>query len=124
MPERIPDRLLLTGMRFRARHGALAEERTRRQNFLVDVEIEADLRGAGQSDDLNRTLDYRRAYEIVKHVMLGESRHLIETLAEAIATALLGLDGIQAVTVRVRKPQVKLPGPLESAGVAIHREKQ
>lgn len=120
----MPDHVLLSTMRFRAHHGVLAEERTQSQEFLVDVDLEADLRGAGQSDDLERTIDYRRVYGIVKDVMLGTPQNLVETLAETIATKILALDRVTAVTVRVRKPQVKLPGPLESAGVEIHREKR
>ncbi|HVH30253.1 MAG TPA: dihydroneopterin aldolase [bacterium] len=119
----MPDHVLLSGMRFHTRHGVLGEERTQGQDFLVDVDVEADLGGAGQSDDLQRTIDYRRVYGIVTEVMLGAPQNLIETLAEMIATKILVLDRISAVTVRVRKPQVKLPGPLESAGVEIRREK-
>ncbi len=120
----MPDHVLLSGMRFRAHHGVLAEERTQGQDFLVDVDLEADLRGAGQSDDLDRTIDYRRVYGIVKDVMLGTPQNLVETLAETIATKILALDRVSAVTVRVCKPQVKLPGPLESAGVEMRREKR
>ncbi len=118
------DRLFLSGMRFRAYHGVLVEERTHGQEFLVDVELEVDLEEAGRSDDLTRTIDYRRAYETVKAVMHGEPQNLIERLAETIATRLLALDRVSAVTVRVRKPQVKLAGPLDASGVEIRREKR
>src|SRR5258708_2910055 len=107
----MPDHVLLSTMWFRAHHGVLAEERTQGQEVLVDV-------------DLERTIDYRRVYGIVKDVMLGTPQNLVETLAETMATKILALDRVTAVTVRVRKPQVKLPGPLESAGVEIHREKR
>lgn len=117
------DRLFLSGMRFLAYHGVLREERAQGQTFLVDVELEADLRSAGRRDDLTLTTDYRRAYEIVKAVMEGEPQHLIETLAETIATQLLALDHVSAVTVRVRKPEVKLPGPVDWSGVEIHRRR-
>lgn len=110
-------------MRFFAHHGVLAEERTQGQQFLVDVELEADLRPAGRRDDLSLTADYRRAYEVVKSVMQGEPRNLIETLAETIAAQLLALDRVSGVTVRVRKPEVKLAGPLEWSGVEIHRRR-
>lgn len=118
------DRLLLSGLRFFARHGVLLEERTKGQEFLVDIELEADLQEAGRRDDLALTVDYRRAYDIVKDIMEGEPQNLIETLAEAIAGRLLALDRVSAVTVRVRKPQVKLPGPLDFSGVEIRRERR
>jgi dihydroneopterin aldolase len=118
------DRLLLSGMRFFAYHGVLPEERAQGQEFLVDVELEADLQKSARRDTLEVTVDYRRAYEIVKSVMEGEPRNLIETLAETIAAKVLTLDRVTAVTVRVRKPQVTLPGPLDYSGVEIRREKR
>jgi len=117
------DRLVLSGMRFFAHHGVLPEERAKGQEFVVDIELEADLAEAGRRDDLAATVDYRRAYGIVKDVMTGEPQNLIETLAQTIAARLLALDRVHAVTVRVRKPHVILPGPLDFSGVEIRRER-
>lgn len=118
------DRLALTGMRLFGYHGVLPEERARGQEFVVDVELEGDLRPAGRTDDLRRAIDYRKAYEVVKGVVEGEPRQLIEALAEEIARRLLALDRVTAVTVRVRKPGVKLGGPLAHAGVEIRRARR
>ncbi|TMI74658.1 MAG: dihydroneopterin aldolase [Bacillati bacterium ANGP1] len=118
------DRLVLAGMRFFAYHGVLPEERAQGQEFLVDVELEAGLQNSARRDALELTVDYRRAYEIVKTVMEGEPQNLIETLAETIAAKALALDRVTAVTVRVRKPQVHLPGPLDYSGVEIRRERR
>ena len=49
---------------------------------------------------------------------------LIESLAEIIASRLLSgfaAAGVATVVVRVRKPEVQLPGPLDAAGVEITR---
>lgn len=117
------DRVELAGMRFFAYHGLLPEERKEGQEFLVDVELEADLLEAARRDNIELTVDYRRAYTMVQSVMEGEPQHLLETLAETIASHLLTLDRVTAVTIRIRKPQVKMPGPLEFSGVAIRRTK-
>jgi dihydroneopterin aldolase len=118
------DRLVLSGMRFFAYHGVLPEEREQGQEFLVDVELEADLQKSARRDALELTVDYRRAYELVQSVMEGEPRNLLETLAETVAAKLLSLERVTAVTVRVRKPQVKLPGPLDFSSVEIRRERR
>ncbi len=118
------DRIQLAGMHFFAYHGVLPEERARGQEFLVDVELEADLGEAARSDNIELTVDYRKAYEIVRTVMEGEPRNLLETLAEAIAAGLLTLARVTAVTVRIRKPHVQLPGSLEFSGVEIRRQKR
>lgn len=112
---------MLAGMKFFAYHGVLVAERTAGQEFLVDVEFEGDVSEAARHDDLDLTVDYRRAYDLVKEVMDGEPRQLLETLAASIAQRLLTLDRVQAVTVRVRKPQVTLPGPLDYSAVEVRR---
>lgn len=118
------DRIALTNMRFQGRHGVSAGEREVAQPFEVDVEVHLDLRPAGLADDLDKTVDYRGIFEICRSVVEGPSRLLIETLAEAIAQEVLdgSVDrGVDEVVVRVRKPDVPLPGELDHASVEITR---
>lgn len=118
------DRIALMNMRFEGRHGVLEEERLQAQPFEVDVELSLDLAPAGVSDDLRRTVDYREVFEIVRETIEGPSRQLIESLAETIAARLLAnfaTVGVAEVLVRVRKPDVNLPGALDAASVEIRR---
>ena len=118
------DVIALTNMQFQGRHGVSAGEREIAQPFEVDVEIHLDLRPAGLTDDLDKTVDYRDIFEICRSVVEGPSRLLIETLAEAIAEKVLeGSEdsGVDEVVVRVRKPDVPLPGELDHASVEITR---
>lgn len=117
------DRIVLTGLAFYAHHGVSAEEQERGQVFTVDVAVEAGLHRAGHTDDLADTLDYRDLYARIRDAMTQARYHLLEAVAEAIAHALLDVDGVQAVTVRVRKPHVRLGGPLESAAVEVTRRR-
>jgi dihydroneopterin aldolase len=120
----VTDRIALMNMRFEGRHGVLDEERLQAQPFEVDVELSLDLAPAGVSDDLRRTVDYREVFEIVRETIEGPSRQLIESLAETIAARLLAnfaTVGVAEVLVRVRKPDVNLPGTLDAASVEIRR---
>jgi dihydroneopterin aldolase len=118
------DRIVLAAMVFEARHGVHAEEKVHAQRFEIDVELEADLQPAGLEDDLQRTLDYGRAYETVRTIVESTTFNLIEALAEAIAHELLAeFPAADEVVVRVRKPQVSLGGPLGYAGVEIRRRR-
>jgi dihydroneopterin aldolase len=120
----VTDRIALMNMRFEGRHGVLEEERLQAQSFEVDVELSLDLAPAGVSDDLRRTVDYREVFEIVRETIEGPSRQLIESLAETIAARLLAnfaTVGVAEVLVRVRKPDVNLPGALDAASVEIRR---
>ena len=117
-----PDRIVIAGLAFEARHGVYPEEKTTAQRFEVDVELELDLGPAGRSDDLTRTVDYSLVTERVRDVLLGPSVDLIETLAERIAAASLDASTmVEAVVVRVRKPGVALAAPVEWAAVEIRR---
>ena len=121
------DVIALTNMRFQGRHGVSAGEREMAQPFEVDVELHLDLRPAGLTDDLDKTVDYRGIFEICRSVVEGPSRQLIETLAEAIAEKVLeGSEdsGVEEVVVRVRKPDVPLPGELDHASVEITRRRE
>ncbi len=113
-----PDTLTLSRMRFHSRHGLLPEETVRGQDFEVTVRLDLPLADAGRSDELARTVDYRVVYEVVRSVMGGTPRRLIEALAEAVAGELLArVAQIQAVEVEITK--LNPPVDFVSAGVTV-----
>lgn len=120
------DRIVLRDMRFMGRHGVNPEEQVTPQRFEVDVEIVLNLQPAGVDDDLAKTVDYARVYTTARQIVESTTFHLIEALAEAIAHEILAEwadSGLVEVGVRVRKPDVKLGGPLAWAGVEIWRRR-
>jgi len=119
------DRIFLRGMRFMACHGVLPHEQEIPQPFEVDVELGLDLRAAGESDDLSDTVNYAEVYEIVRDTVEGESKHLIEALAEEIADDLLrALDSLRWVRVTVHKPTAPIDGIFSDVGVTILRRRK
>jgi 7,8-dihydroneopterin aldolase/epimerase/oxygenase len=118
------DRIVLADMAFFGRHGQSDEERADEQEIDVDVEMQVDLAPAGQSDDLEQTVNYSSAFKACREIVETQSFHLLEAIAETIATRLLNdFPRLEAVTVRVRKPGVPIDGRLEYAGVAIERRR-
>jgi dihydroneopterin aldolase len=116
------DRISLTNMVFQARHGVNDWEKAEPQRFEVDVELAVDVQPAGLEDDIARTVDYRGVYATTRQVVESTTFNLIEALAEAIAHEILGEHAaVNEVVVRVRKPEVRLGGPLAYAGVEIRR---
>lgn len=119
------DRVVLAGLEFLARHGVNDWEKVEPQRFEVDLELALDVRPAALGDDLAKTVDYRGVYDTTRRVVEDNTFDLIETLAEAIAREVLGANpGVGEVTVRVRKPDVDLGGPLAYAGVEIRRRRE
>jgi dihydroneopterin aldolase len=119
------DRIMLAGMTFRARHGVADWEKVEAQRFDVDVELVLDVQPAGLDDDLAKTVDYDGVYQVTRQVVESTTFNLIEALAEAIAHEVLGgHPQVEEVVVRVRKPDVRLGGPLDHAGVEIRRRRE
>lgn len=117
-------KILLQGMRFIGYHGVNPEEQIRPQPFVVDLEVEGDFSEAAAQDDLSLTLDYRELYAICRRKVEGERFYLLETLSEAIAADILRLPRVDAVTVRVRKPQVQFGTPVDVAAVEVSRRRE
>lgn len=119
------DRILLEGMTFSGRHGTLPAERDLGQPFVVDVELRLDLRSAGTSDDLTKTVDYGEVHRRAKEIVEGDPVNLTETLAERIAAAALeDHPAVEMVRVKVTKPHVRLEGTvMRGSAVEVARKR-
>lgn len=118
------DKILLEGMVFYAYHGADPAERRLGQRFVVDLELWVDLRRPGRTDRLEDTVNYSQVFRAVREVVEGPPRDLLEALAQAIADRVLEGFPVEAVRVRVKKPQVAIKGSVLSyAGVEIYRRR-
>jgi dihydroneopterin aldolase len=112
------DTLILRELHFLGRHGLLPVEAKNDQPFSATVKLELPLADAGASDRLGNTVDYRAVQAVVRSVIEGSRKHLIETLAESIAAELLRkFPPVHAVEVEVTKPRP--PVDFQFAGVAV-----
>lgn len=121
--ERRRDKIIIRGMEFFGRHGVLPAEQELGQRFIVDVEMTCDLGEAGRSDDLGRSVDYSRVFELVAGIVTGKPYKLIEALAERIAREILSGFSVDEVLVRVKKPHAPLRGVFSWVGVEITRRR-
>jgi dihydroneopterin aldolase len=116
------DRILMEGMAFFGRHGVFPAERELGARFTVDIELFGDLSDAAHSDRLDATIDYAKAYGLVKEVVEGDPCHLLEAVAQRIADRLLQLPRVESATVRVHK-RPPLEGEFRSFGVELTRSR-
>jgi dihydroneopterin aldolase len=96
----MPQTIRITGIRAEGRHGARAGERDEPQPFVIDLELEVDAR----DDDLDTTADYRPVVETVRALVTEGSFHIIETIAERTAEAVVAIDGVRRCRATVHKP--------------------
>jgi len=118
------DRILMQGMSFYGFTGVLPYEKQNGQTFLVDVEMELPPIHACETDELNDTVSYADAFEIVRSIVENERFNLVERLCGVICERLLAsFDRVEGVTVTVRKPQAPIEGVFEAMGVRISRRR-
>jgi dihydroneopterin aldolase len=113
----------LAGILLHGHHGVLEHERRDGQRFLVDVELDLADEAAARSDGIEDAVDYRRVVARVRDVSDARPYNLLEALAAALADALLADFPVDAVRVRVRKPDVVLEPPVEFAAVRVERRR-
>lgn len=102
--------------------GVFDEERDHKQDVLINITLFTDLREAGESDNIEHTVNYKAVKQAVKALVEGSSFMLVEALAEAIAKTCLKFERVEQVDVLVEKP-----GALRyvrTVGVEISRKKE
>jgi dihydroneopterin aldolase len=115
------DRIRIVGIRALGVHGVLPEEQTRPQPFEVDVELHVDLQAAGESDDLDDTVDYGAVCEAVNRVVTSERHQLLERLASRIAEVCSSDPRVQHTVVEVRKLHPPVRAMVDFVGVRVER---
>ena len=115
------DVIRMVNMTFYGHHGVADSERELGGKFSLDIELFCDVREAGRSDDLSKTVDYKAVYDVAREVERGREYMLLEALAHDVAQAILARFEADAVTIRARKQSVPLGGLIDYTEVEIHR---
>lgn len=110
----------LAGLEIPGRHGVDDWERETEQPFLYDLELEL---AEPRTDSIEETVDYRDVVELVRAVSEGRQFQLLESMATAVADALLERFPAERVRVRVRKPRVQLGVPVEHSAASVERSR-
>jgi dihydroneopterin aldolase len=110
----------LHGLEVPGAHGVEEDERVHPQRFLYDVRLEL---AEPASDSVEETVDYRDVVSCVQEVSDGRQFQLVESMAAAVADALLERFPLEAARVRVRKPDVRLEAPVEWTAATVERRR-
>ena len=103
------DSIEVTGIRAYGYTGYLPEEQVLGQWFEVDLILWLDLTSAGASDNIDETLDYRQAIDIVKKQITTAKFALIEKLTTTIAEEILNIKKVQKVQIKLSKLAAPIP---------------
>lgn len=113
------DKIIIKDLIARGIIGLNDWEREKPQEMIINIVIFTDIRKAGQTDDLQYSVNYRTiAKKAQKHAETA-ARLTVEALAEDIAKLCLAEQNVQKVKVKVEKPgAVRFS---KSVGVEIER---
>ncbi len=114
-------KIVIAGLRELGVHGVLQEEQARPQPFEVDVELDVDLSGAGESDSLDDTVDYSAVAEAVSRVVKSERYFLLERLGTRIAEVCRVDERVTGVTVTIRKLHPPVRAMVDFVAVRIEQ---
>ena len=115
------DRIEIRGLRARGRHGVFEEERRYGQTFVVDLTLERDLSAPAGSDALGDTVDYGTLAQRVAEAVETTRFDLIEALAGHLADLALADPSVDAVEVRVAKPEAPVTVSVDEVAVVLRR---
>ena len=112
----------LQAMRFHTHIGVLPHEAEIAQSIEVDVSVWVERSDLAHGSE--GVLDYRELYELVAEIIGNGHIRYLEDLADQVTQGALDIAGVSRAQVRIRKPHVALPGPLQHAEVSLDRRRE
>lgn len=111
--------ITLEGIRLFGHHGFYPEEEILGREFIVDIQVSADIEDAAEDDELSSSVNYETLYHIC-HAEFREPVKLLETVAQRILDRIdRQFDNVQGARVKVRKLNPPLAGPVDEASVEV-----
>ena len=109
--------VFIRNIKFHALHGVMPQERCVGGDFIVSVEVMADVRKAFETDDVEDTVNYALLYDVIKKEMLTPSS-LLEHVANRIAKAIFDkFDSAAEVSLEIIKTNPPMGAQCDGAGV-------
>ncbi len=116
------DKIIINDLETFGYHGVFEEEAFLGQKFIITAVLYLSTRKAGKTDDLQESLDYGVACQLIKKIVKTERYQLIERLAEEIAEQLLlTFSLLQSVEITVKKPWAPVLMSMDTVAVNIKR---
>lgn len=98
------DKIYIRDLLLRCVIGLYDDERKDKQDIIINITLAADLKKAGESDDIEDSVNYKTIKKKVIELVNNSSPLLIEKLAESICSLCLEDKKVKKVTVSVDKP--------------------
>lgn len=105
-------------------HGVFEEEKRLGQKFIVSLELDLDLKLAGRTGDLTKSVHYGELCEKIEKEFVRESYDLIETVVLNLADFILNeYKIIEGAKVFLKKPWAPVRKHLDTVEIMIERRR-
>jgi len=98
------DRIFIRDLALRCIIGIYPEERKQKQDIVLQITLETDMRRAARTDRIQDAVDYKSLKKDIVKQVEASSYQLIETLADRIASLCLKNPRVRRATICVDKP--------------------
>ncbi len=102
-PNLLSDQIHIEQLEISTHIGVPEEERATPQRLTVSITLWPRHNERDLGDNIDKTVNYSAVAEAAKSFARDQSVNLIETLADRLATHLLGTFAIQKITIELRK---------------------
>ena len=117
------DKIYIKDLEIFANHGYFQEEKKLGQKFILSFELDLDLSGAGEEDNLDKTVHYGILCEEIEKEFTKTSYDLIEKAAEEIVNfILLKYEAVDKVKLKLKKPWAPVRKHLDYVAIEIERQ--
>ena len=99
------DRIFVNNLKVECIVGILDYERITPQPLICSLELECDLKKAGETGDLDKSIDYARLSQRVKTYIIERKARLLEELGVELCDLILKEFRPKSVSVRLEKTQ-------------------
>jgi dihydroneopterin aldolase len=117
------DKILLEGIRLDIRVGATEEERSEPQLCGLDLVVEASLKKAGHSGDLNHTVDYAGIFRLLEAHCSQNSFTLLEEIGQQLCDKIFDQYPAKSIKLKIRKLN-PFSSRVSAVGIEVKRKRK
>ena len=114
-------RIILEEMEFYAYHGCFDEEQVIGNQFIVNLEFEADTKHGEVNDNLDKSVNYQEVYNIVDAQMQQKSRLLEHVAGRILDGVLTQFPYITFARIKLSKMNPPIGGKVKAVSVVLER---
>ena len=118
------DKIVIENLKVFAHHGVLEKEKKEGQFFYITATMELNLKSAGTTDKIEKTVNYALVTETIISSFTETVNDTIEAAAEQVIEAVMSeFPLIQTLTVKVSKPNAPVDADFENIYVELTRSR-